>query len=158
MAREARTFAEGSLRWVQASGTGAWTTASAAPTALMGFVQAGANFNSGRGVVTVMERGSAHHHKVTTVEPVEISFTYLQAVTGNIPNPLTASGASVPAAHFELRSTDAEALSGPSAQWFQFHQGVMLSRGWTEGAEGNQLQETWRFLSMTGPTGSGYFA
>ena len=156
MAREVRVFTEGSLRWVQASGTGAWTTASAAPTALVGFVQAGMNFNSAREVVTIMERGSAHHHKITLHPSIDIQFTYLQAVTANMANPVTASGSTVPAVHFEVRQQDSELAI--TATFFQFHQCVMVSRGWTEAVEGNQLQETWRALSMTGPTASGYLA
>ena len=157
MAREIRTYAEGSLRHVQASGTGGWNTASGASTALVGFVQAGTNFASARSVITVMERGSAHHHKITTVDPGEVQFTYLQAVTGNLANPATGSGVSTPQIHLELRSTDAE-LPSVTAQYFQFHNAVLISRGWTEGAEGNQFQETWRYLAMIGPTGSGYIA
>lgn len=157
MAREVRTFAEGALRWVQASGTGAWGTASGAATALVGFVQAGTNFNSARNVATVKDRGVPHHHKNLGQEPVEVTFTYLQAVTANMANPATGSGVSTPQAHFELRHTDAE-VAAASAQYFQFQNGVMLSRGWTEGEEGNQFQETWRFLAMVGPTASGYIA
>src|SRR3972149_9034460 len=105
MAREVRTFAEGALRWAQASGTGGWATASAPATALVGFVQAGMTYNSARGVVTVMERGTAHHHKITTVNAQEFQFTYLQAVTGNKAAPATAAGASTPQVHLDLEST-----------------------------------------------------
>ena len=157
MAREVRTFAEGALRWVQASGTGGWATASGALTALIGFVQAGMTYNSARGVATVMERGTAHHHKVTTVNAQEIQFAYLQAVTGNKAAPATASGASTPQVHFEIKGTDTE-LPSVTAQYYQFHNCVKVTEGWTEGENGNQWQETWRALSMTGPTGSGYIA
>jgi len=157
MAREVRTFAEGALRWVQASGTGGWATASAPATALVGFVQAGMTYTSARGVVTVMERGTAHHHKVTTVNAQEFQFIYLQAVTGNKAAPATASGASTPQVHLELKITDTE-LPSVTAQYFQFHNCVKVTEGWTEGENGNQWQETWRALSMTGPTGSGYIA
>ena len=157
MSREVRTMAEGALRWVQASGTGAWNTASAAATGLIGFVQAGLAIASAREFATVMERGAVHHHKRIRAAAPEVTFTYLQAVTGNMANPATGSGASTPQAHFELRHTDEE-LPSVTAQWFQFHNGVMLSRGWTEGENGNQFQETWRFLGMVGPTGSGYLA
>ncbi len=64
MAREARVFAEGTLKWVQASGTGpAWATASAPASATVGFVQAGVSTNSAATIVTVKERGFPHHHK-----------------------------------------------------------------------------------------------
>lgn len=155
MAREARTFAEGSLRWVQASGTGGWATASAPISALVGFVQAGLGFQSARNMVTIMERGVPHHHKFVSQEPPQITFTYLQAVTANFANPATASGVSTPQVHFELRHTDTE-TPAQTAQYFQFHNGVLLSRNPTEGENGNTIQETWKFLSMVGPTASGW--
>lgn len=155
MAREVRTFAEGSLRWVQASGTGGFATAAGAAGQLVGFVQAGTNFNSARNIVTVMERGIPHHHKFVSQDPIEVQFTYLQAVTGNMANPATGSGVSTPQIHMELRSTDSE-LPSVTAQYYQLTNGTILRRGWTEGENGNQFQETWRFLAMTGPTGSGY--
>ena len=157
MSREARVFAEGALRHVQASGTGGWATASAAATALVGFVQAGTTFNSAQNVQTIMERGRPHHHKVVGQEAIEVTFSYIQAVTANIPNPATASGVSTPQAHFELRHTDAEDPT-KTAQFWQFMNGVLLRRGWTEGENGNIFQDTWRFLTMLGPTGSGYIA
>lgn len=157
MAREARTFAEGALRWVQASGTGGWATASAAVTALLGFVQAGTTIASARRVETVMERGTPHHHKEIGQEAIEVQFTYLQAVTAQIANPAIASGVSTKQAHFELKSTDVE-LPAATAQYWQLMNGILLRRGFTEGENGNQLQETWRFLSMTGPAGTGYIA
>jgi len=118
-------------------------------------VQAGTTFASARTVVTVMERGSAHHHKVTEVLPNTVQFTYLQAVTANLAGPATASGASTPQVHLELRSTDTE-LPSVTAQYFQFHNCVLETRQFTEAAEGNTLQETWRYLAMIGPTASGW--
>src|SRR3990172_11579920 len=112
MAREVRIFAEGSLRWVQASGTGGWATASAPITALMGFVQAGLAIASARNFTTVMERGVPHHHKFLDEQPPEVTFTYLQAVTANMANPATASGVSTPQMHFQLRSQDNEIAAG----------------------------------------------
>lgn len=157
MSREVRIFAEGALRWVQASGTGAWKTASAAATALVGFVQAGMNFVSAQTVVTVPERGTPHHHKVTEYIAPEVTFTYLQSVSGALANPAQSSGVSTKQVHFEIKSTDTETPS-VTGQYWHLMNCVMLSRGWTEGADGNQLQETWRALSMIGPTASGYLA
>lgn len=157
MSREARIFAEGALRWVQASGTGGWNTASAPATALCGFVQVGTNFNSAANLITVMERGIPHHHKRAGSEPIELTITYLQAVTANMANPATASGVSTPQVHFELRHQDNE-VAAASAQYFQFHNCAIVSRGWTEAEEGNNFQETWRALAMVGPTASGYLA
>jgi len=155
MSREVRTLAEGTLRWVQASGSGNWNTASAPTSALVGFVQAGTNFVSAQGVVTIMERGTAHHLKKISVDSLQVKFTYLQAVTANMANPALSSGVSTPQVHFEVKSVDVENPT-VTAQYFQFLNCVLESRGWTEGANGNQLQETWRALSMTGPTASGY--
>lgn len=157
MAREVRTFAEGALRWVQASGTGGWNTASAPISALVGFVQAGTTLNSARDFTTVMERGIPHHHKFLGETPIEMQFTYLQAVTANIAKPATASGVSTPQVHIQIRSQDNE-IAAASAQYWLLLNGVQLSVPWTEAEAGNTLQETWRFLSMIGPTASGYLA
>src|SRR3990172_11831006 len=151
MAREVRTFAEGTLRWVQASGTGGWATASAALTGLIGFVQVGASFASAREYAQIRNRGVLHHHKFQSENASELTFTYLQSVAASGANPATASGASTPQAHFELRQNAAED-GAASAEYFIFMNGVMLSRGWTESEEGNQYAETWRFLSWIGPT------
>lgn len=145
------------MRWVQASGTGAWNTASAPVSALVGFVQAGERFNSAATMAVVKDRGVPHHHKKLGAEAIEIQFTYLQAVTANIPNPATASGVSTKQVHFEIRHQDDE-VAAASAQYFQLMNGVRISQGWTEAENGNQLQEVWRFLSMTGPTASGYLS
>lgn len=155
MSREVRIFAEGSLRWVQASGTGAWKTATSPISGLMGFVQAGTQFDSARNVATIRDRGVPHHHKVVSREPLEITFTYLHGVTADMANPATASGVSTPQVHLELKYLDDE-IGSPTGQYFQFMNGIMLTRGWQEAEEGNQFSETWRFLSMTGPTASGY--
>src|SRR3970040_1696217 len=155
MAREVRTFAEGALRWAQASGTGGWATASGALTALIGFVQAGMTYNSARGVPPFMKRGTPNHHKSTTVNAQKLQFTYLQAVTGNKAAPATASGASTPQVHLELKITDTE-LPSVTAQYFQFLNCVKATEGWAEGENGNQWQETWRGVSVVGPSGRGY--
>ncbi len=84
-----------------------------------------------------------------------MQFTYLQAVTANMANPATASGVSTKQVHFELRQQDSE-VAAASAQYFQMWNCVLVSRGWTEGEEGNQFQETWNALGMLGPTASGY--
>ena len=159
MSREVRTFAEGALRWVQASATGAsWTTASAAATGLIGFVQAGLAFPSARTVNTIMERGTPHHHKITEEAPIQVSFTYKQAVTANMPpTTVTAAGASVPAVHFELKSLAPE-FGATSGQYAQFIHCTMVSRNFTEAVEGNDIAETWVARAVVWPTASGYIA
>lgn len=157
MSREIRTFAEGALRWVRASGTGGWQTASAPSNSLIGFVQAGTNFASAQMIVTISERGTPHHHKVTEYAPPEITFTYLQAVSGDMLFRQVGQlqGVSTEQFHLEIKHTDTEAPS-ITAQYWQFMNCTRISMSWTEGVDGNQLQETWRVLSMIGPTASGY--
>jgi hypothetical protein len=155
---EARIMAEGSLRWAQASGdcTG-WITASAAPTALVGYVQAGLAVASAREVLTVYDRGYPKHHKITQHNAPEITFSYLQAVTANMPSiSATASGNSVPLYHFELKHDVKEAAG--SAEFWQFIGCALVSRPYAEQAEGNQFTETWRALRIVGPTNTGYLA
>lgn len=157
MSNEVRTFAEGTLRWVQASGRANWATASAPVSAMVGFVKVGASFNSARVVNTVMDRGIPNHHKFASETPIEVKFTYLQAVTANFCNPATGSGVSTPQAHFEVRIQDNE-VAAASAQYYQFTNGILITRGWTEGEAGDEMAETWRFLDMVGPTASGYLS
>ena len=155
--REVRIYAEGSLRWAEASGTGGWTTASGAPTALVGFVLPGATYRSARTVALVAERDAPHHHKLLSNDPVELQFAYRQAVTANRPNPATASGATVPKVHFEIKTLIQESPTF-TAHYFQFEHCAKIAEGWMETPAGNVWTETWRALSMTGPTGSGYLS
>ena len=156
---ETRTFFEGALRWIQASGTAttAMVTASAAPSALVGYVQAGVKFASARTVTTIMDRGVPMHHKWAGDTPPELTFTVLAGITAN--NPAlrvgTASGASMPLLHFEIKSDAPEQGSG-SALYYQFRNCTLVSDGWTEAEQGNQIAQTWRAISMFGPTASGY--
>jgi tetrahydromethanopterin S-methyltransferase subunit D len=155
---EARVFAEGALRYVEASGSGtAWQTASAAHTGLVSYVQAGFTVNSARKVATIMERGYPSHHKIIGAEAVTTQFTYLLSnVAGMLPYTATADGASVPLYHLELKSDADE--GDATAVWTQFVRGVLVSRNITEAEEGNTVQENWAFISQSGPTGSGYIA
>lgn len=155
---EVRVFAEGALYWVQASGTGgAWATASAATTALVGFVEAGMNQTSAQRIVTITDRGIPKHHKIIGKEPIELTLEFKQAVTANDPaiTVATSSGASTPMIHMELKSDSVE-LGGGSATYRQFRYGVLSDNQWTEQEEGNMARQTWVFLEMNGPTGSGY--
>ena len=84
MAREARVFAEGTLKWVQASGTGAaWGTASAPGSATVGFVQAGTTttfvvLNLQTTLATIetnRARAKADHRRAITLYEQEIGVT-----------------------------------------------------------------------------------
>lgn len=156
---EVRIFSEGALSWVDASAhSGGWLTASAPNSALIGFVQVGTNIASARQIATISNRGKPSHHKVVGDDAIEVQFTYLEAVSGNMaPVDNTAEGAAAPMSHFEVKTVENE-LGSPTARYIQLHHGALVSRGWTDGEEGNQFQETWRFISYNGPTASGYLA
>lgn len=157
--REARIFAEGSLRWVIASATGhTWQTASAPLTGLVGYVQAGLTFTRNRNVISVMERGIPDHFKQASKAAVDVQFTFLQAVTANMPpTAITAAGASLPLLHMELKHNAVEA-GGPTAQYHQFICGAFVSDPFTEAEDGNKYQQTWRFLELQGPVHTGYLS
>jgi hypothetical protein len=157
---EVRVFAEGALRWVNASATGGgWVTAANAVSSMgpMGYVQAGFQNQSAAKVLTVMDRGVPSHHKNIGREPGKIVFKQLVAATANDPalNNVTAGGASVPLKHFELKYAAGESTS---AMYYQFHHCIKVDNSYTEGEDGNAQDLTYQYLSMTGPTASGYLA
>jgi predicted membrane GTPase involved in stress response len=151
---EARIFAEGTLRCVQASGSGrTWATASAPTSALFGYVQEGFTFTSGRAVITIFERGVPDHHKVTQKEVINGSFT--MQWTGSIPSAVSGSGASVPMWHLEHKAAAPE--NGGTGVYHQLHGVVVQSIGFTEGSP-NTVNVSFVALAMNGPTGSGYLS
>lgn len=156
MPSEIRTFAEGTLRVVQASGSGrTWSTAATPNSALFGYVQAGMSVASARTINTMMERGFPDHHKFGEAAPVTVTFTFKQ--TGTITAWLTASGASVPMLHIEHRASAPE--NGTSTGVFnQFMGAILESVNWTENADGNTIQMAFRALAANLFTGSGYLS
>ncbi len=180
MSREVRTYYEGELRWVEASGTGiSWQTASAVAAAtgtgyntaawasksgVIGFVRAGLGYESAQNVVTVMERGVPHHHKVVGREPQEITFEVLFGVTADWPEVNTAvgpsggyggRGVSTPQFNLELKMREEEVATA-SGIYFQWWKCVKLSEGFGEAEDGDTWALRFRALGMKGPTGSGY--
>jgi hypothetical protein len=159
MTNEARIFAEGSLRWTVASGTGqSWVTASAPTTGLIGYVQVGTVMTQTDKRILVSERGIPDHWKNAGRDAVTLKIKFLQANTGQYPpTSVTAPGASLPMLHMELKH-DMKELGGPTAQFYQFINGVRMPNVWTEAENGNSLDQTWSFINVVGPTGSGYLA
>lgn len=159
--REIRTQLEGELRWTLASGSGVgWATGSGvaqAPTALMGFVQAGLSTNKVQNFNTMMDRGYAKHHKWGGTPAPEVTFTVLFGITANYPPQITSSGMSVPAVHFELKMRMDEYATG-SGMYYQWMNCVPLSRQFGEAEAGNTLAFSYRALQMNEYTGSGYIA
>ena len=90
---EIRVKKEGTLRWVQASGTGnAWATASAPASGTIGFVQ-DFSVNAGDNYTQIFNNdGTVSHHKhVGSVAP-QVSFSVLHGVTAEYPVAATARG------------------------------------------------------------------
>ena len=152
---EVRVQAEGTLRSIQASGSGrTWATAAAAPTTLLGYVQS-FNFNSAQTVTTIMERGIPDHHKITEKAAIDVSVDYLW--TGSSLSFLTASGATVPLAHLEFRASAQEYGAG-TGFFYQFMGCALNSIKLDEAKEGNKISMSFKALAMVGPTASGYLS
>jgi hypothetical protein len=150
---EIRNLIEGTLWWVQASGSGvAWATASAPTSGLIGYVTT-MTYTSAQTLETVMNRGTPTHHKVVDKQQIAITFDLQWGVTGDYPTFSSGSGASVPMIHLEHKATAPEATD---AIWTQFHGVALESIAWTEAAPLDTQTWTMRALAMNGPTASGY--
>lgn len=156
MPSEVRTFPEGTLRAVQASGSGrTWSTAATPNSALFAYVQAGKSVQSARTMNAIMERGVPDHWKFGEATPITVTFTVKQ--TGAISAFLTASGASVPLLHLEHRASATE--NGAATGIFnQFMGCVIQSIAWTENPDGNTIQFTFGALACTLFTASGFLS
>lgn len=153
---EVRVKAEGTLRQVQASGSGrAWATAAAAPAAILAYVQE-FSVTSAQTITTIMERGVPDHHKVTQKAPIDVTFRCLW--TGGTPTALTSSGTTIPLFHLEHRASAAEIGNGSTGMFHQFHGAALQSVQLQEADEGNSINLTYRCLAMVGPTGSGFLS
>jgi hypothetical protein len=149
---EVRVASEGTLWFVQASGSGrTWATASAPASGLVAYVQSFSH-TSAVGFTQIMERGIPDHHKFASKSPIDVTFNCLW--TGAFTGMLTASGSTVPMMHIEHRASAAEL--GASGFYHQYHGAVLTNIGFTEAAEGNTIALTFRALAMNGPTASGY--
>ena len=151
---EVRNAFEGTLRWVNASGSGAtWATASAPTSGLLGFVT-NVTFTSGQQVAVIYNRGIPSHQKVTQKDAITMNFDVQWGVTGDYPDfNVTGSGATVPMKHFELKSTAPEA---GGAIYHQFVGVAKLNNNLTEANPANTQTWSLQGLAMVGPTGSGY--
>lgn len=150
---EARTFLEGELRFVQASGSGkTWATASAPVSGIFAFVRS-MNYTSGAIVNAVMERGTPDHWKLNSRQPIQI--TVNAVYTGGVPSAASGSGASVPMFHLEYRASAAETPT--TGRYMQFHGVPLISYQWTEGDE-DTLALTFQALACNGPTASGFLS
>lgn len=150
---EVRVQAEGSLWFVQASGSGrTWATASAPASGLVAFVQSFSH-TSAANFVQVADSGVPDHHKMVSKSPIDVTFNCLW--TGAFTGALTASGSTVPMWHLEYRASAAE-LGSNSGFYYQYHGVVRTNDAFNEAAEGSTIALTFRALAMNGPTASGY--
>ena len=150
---EVRVASEGSLWFVQASGSGrTWATASAPVSGLVAYVQSFSH-TSAITYTQIMERGIPDHHKFASKSPIDVTFTCQW--TGAFTGMLTASGSTVPMMHLEHRASAAE-LGSNSGVYHQYHGAVLTNIGFSEAAEGDTINLSFRALAMGGPTASGY--
>lgn len=152
---EVRIQAEGSLWWVQASGSGnVWATASAPASGLMAYMQS-FTYISAQTIATISDRGVPIHHKVQSKQPITLNPQFLW--TGTYPTALTASGASVPLFHLEFKATQPEIANG-TGRYLEFLGAAMPSLQFTEQPAGDQVNLQFVCLGLVGPTGSGYLS
>lgn len=156
---EARIQAEGSLWWVQASGSGrTWATAASPASGLMGLVT-DFSFTSGATVTTIMERGLPHHNKISERARIEPSVSFLWTGTHAMPSAVTGTGASVPMFHLEFKATRNEDGTGAgSGYYFQFMGAAMQSFDFKEAKEGDNITMKFACLAMSGANVSGFLS
>ena len=157
---EVRVAMEGTLGWVQQSGSGtSWATASAALSgANMAYVR-GFSYNSGLRTVQVANRGIPDHNKVVGKDAINGSFSVAYANTADMPTKLSATGAgaSVMMIMLEYRMKIPEvALSAGSGIYYQFYGVPPAALAFAEGDNENTMAFNFVALGMNGPTASGY--
>ena len=158
MPNEVRNLPEGSMRWVQSSGTGGWLTASAPNSGLFGYVRAGMSFQQPRKYGAVYNRGTAGHFKFVQKETVKVTFSLGYGVTADYPpTGVTASGVSVPQIHLEFKATAPESPSLTGLYW-EFLNCVPSNRVFKEGDAEDTYDFTFEALDFVGPTASGFLS
>lgn len=152
---EVRVMQEGTLRFVQASGSGnSWATASAPASGTVGYVQSFSH-DSGQKITTISERGIPVHHKLTEKSPIKVTFQFLH--TGSTFSYLTASGATMPLVHLEWRASAAE-LGAGSGVYYQYYGCALESIKVKEANDGNTVDMSFVTVGMVGATASGYLS
>ena len=158
MAQEVRVLSEGTLRWVQSSGTGGWATASAPASGLLGYVQAGMTFSRTETYVGIHDRGTPKHFKHTKTEFGKGQFKLLYGITADYPaTAITASGVSVPQVHLEWRANYTENGTASGIYW-QLTNCVIDTPKITEAENGDDATYDFQFVGWVGPTASGYLS
>ena len=152
---EVRNLPEGILRWVQASGTGGWLTASGPASGTFGYVRAGFTFQQPLRFEPVFNRGTAGHFKFVRKEAGVLQFRLGYGITADYPpTAITASGVSVPAIHIEWEAQTPEDTR--TGIYWQFRNCVPMSPKVSEGDTEDEADFQFQYLSQNGPTASGY--
>jgi hypothetical protein len=161
MSGEVRTLPEGTLRGVQASGSGlTWATASAPASGLFGFVQNGMSITSAQTVTQIMDRGIPVMNKITEKAGIKVTVSQLVSYQTGQATPftiLTASGSTVPMQHLEWKQAASEQGAG-SGMYYQFYGVATESLKLTEDSKGNKYDFSFVCLGYTGPTASGFLS
>lgn len=161
-ANETRIAAESTLRFVQASGhTGIFATGAAAAAKLVIFCEEVRATLPPPEYSWMRDRGVLSHPKRTNDGgPYTVEFKAASVNTGSLltlaQSLATASGASVPKVHAEIKALTNEdpSLTGV---FHQFHHGVLRELGFAEG-DPNAFTLKYEFWSATLNTASGYLS
>lgn len=151
---EVRIAQEGSLQWVQQSGTGTtWATASAPTSGVFGFVRS-FSFTSGATIQQIADRGRPSHNKTVSFQPIQVTVNV--DWTGFQISAASGSGASTPMIMLEYRASAAETPT--TGRYFQFMGVPVNNIQYTENENADTQQYTFNALAMIGPTGTGYLS
>lgn len=149
---EVRVAMEGTLRFVQQSGSGrALATAATPVSGLIGYCQ-DFSFTSAQTITVISDRGRPDHNKQTEVMPIDINFSMLW--TGTHAIPASGAGASVPMYILEFRANEPE--NGASGRYFQFMGCPIHSTDFKESKEGDTITWKTKALAMSGVNNSGF--
>lgn len=152
---EVRVQIEGSMRFVQASGSGnAWATGTTPASGLFGFVQSMV-VNSAQTVTVIKDRGRPSHNKITDIAAIDLTVNYLW--TGATPEAASGASATVPMWHMEYRSSAGE-IGAASAFYYDFYGVALQSVQFTEAPAGNTIAAKYTCLGMSGENASGYLS
>jgi len=151
---EVRSQNEGTLYWVQASGSGnLWATASAPASGTLGYVT-NLTHTSARDIQQIFDRGKPKHHKWVQDQAITVQFDLQYGITADYPPVnITASGSTTPMIHMELKMTAPE---NGASEYFQYHGVALNSLQFTEATPANTQVWQGMALAMNGSTASGY--
>lgn len=151
---EIRNLPEGTLSWVQSSGTGGWGTGATPASGVMGFVQAGMSFQQPQTFTPYYNRGTAGGFKFVQKQAGTLTFKLAYGITADYPpTATTAVGVSTPQIHFEFKAASPE--NNVTGLYWRFHNCVNGGPKITEGAAQDEADFSFQFLTYSGVNASG---